>query len=131
MPTSKHCWNKKWRTVGSNQQPFVQCYIYLNCYTSLHNHLVIISSMYHVIFINNTAVDEIERIICSHLLARAHTYFSYKILSLNLFYFNQYEKRSGKKFYQHYIKPSPRFPKIIMHDAVTCKMVANYSAIQY
>ena len=29
------------------------------------------------------------------------------LVSLNIFYFNQYEKGSGKKFYQHYIKPSP------------------------
>ena len=33
--------------------------------------------MYHKIFIKtkNIAVDEIERIICQHLQARAHTYF--------------------------------------------------------
>ena len=37
--------------------------------------------MYHIIFIKteNIAVDEIERIICSHLLARAHTYL-YEII---------------------------------------------------
>ena len=29
------------------------------------------------------------------------------MFSLNIFYFNQYEKGLGKKFYQHYIKPSP------------------------
>ena len=32
--------------------------------------------------------------------------------SLNIFYFNQYEKGLGKKFYQHYIKPSPCFEYI-------------------
>ena len=47
----------------------------------------------------NIAVDEIGRIICSHLLARAHTYFYIKLLW--------------------------------MHDAVLCKIVANYSAAQY
>ena len=33
--------------------------------------------MYHIIFIKteNIAVDEIGRIICPHLLARAHKYF--------------------------------------------------------
>ena len=56
--------------------------------------------MYNIICINteNIAVDEMGRIICSHLLARAQTYFLSKI--------------------------------IIMHDAVTCNIVANYSVVQ-
>ena len=56
--------------------------------------------MYHIIFIKteNIAVDEIGRILCSHLLACAHTYFYIKLLCMN--------------------------------DAVTCKIVAHYSAVQ-
>ena len=40
------------------------------------------SSMYHIIFIKteNIAVDKIGRIICLHLLARAQSYFLYKII---------------------------------------------------
>ena len=40
------------------------------------------SSMHHIIFIKteNIAVDEIGRIICSYLLARAQQYFLYKII---------------------------------------------------
>ena len=36
-----------------------------------------------------------------------HKMLPYTLFSLNIFYFNQYEKRLGKKFYQHYIKPIP------------------------
>ena len=43
---------------------------------------LVAASMYHIIFIikENIAVDEIGRIICSHLLARAQLYFLYKII---------------------------------------------------
>ena len=41
--------------------------------------------MYHIIFIKteNIAVDEIWRIICSHLLAHAQTYFYIKLLCMH------------------------------------------------
>ena len=44
---------------------------------SLHNHTIVASGMYHIVFIKteNIVVDEIGRNICSHLLAHAHTYF--------------------------------------------------------
>ena len=53
--------------------------IYVNKY-ALHNHAA--SCMYHIIFIKteNIAIDGIRKIICSHLLARAHAYFLYKIV---------------------------------------------------
>ena len=40
------------------------------------------SSVYHIIFIKTEkiAVDEIGRIIYSHLLARSQTYFLYKMI---------------------------------------------------
>ena len=59
------------------------------------------SSVYRIIFIKteNITVDEIGRIICSHLPARAQTYFNLKLLC--------------------------------MHDAMTCNIVGNYSAVQY
>ena len=43
------------------------------------------SSMYHIIFIKaeKIAIDEIGRIICSHLLARAQTYFCIKLLCMH------------------------------------------------
>ena len=49
---------------------------------SLHNHAIVASGMYHIIFIKteNIVVDEIGRIICSHLLEHAHTYFLNKII---------------------------------------------------
>ena len=55
----------------------------------------------HIIFITteNIAVDEIGRMKCSYLLARAHIYFYIKLLC--------------------------------MHDAVTCNIIANYSAVHY
>ena len=44
---------------------------------SLHNHAIVASGMYHIVFMKteNTVVDEIGRFIGSHLLAHAHTYF--------------------------------------------------------
>ena len=44
---------------------------------SLHNHTIVASGMYHIVFIKteNTVIDEIGRIICSHLLAHAHNLF--------------------------------------------------------
>ena len=44
---------------------------------SLHNHAILASGMYHLVFIKteNIVVGEIGRIIRSHLLAHAHTYF--------------------------------------------------------
>ena len=41
---------------------------------SIHNHVIVASGMYHIVFIKteNIVVDEIGRIICSHLLAHAH-----------------------------------------------------------
>ena len=44
---------------------------------SLHNHEVVVSGMYHIVFIKteNIVVDEIGRITCSYLLAHTHTYF--------------------------------------------------------
>ena len=49
---------------------------------SLHNHTIVASGMYHIVFIKteNIVVDEIGRIICSHLLAHTHTYFLNKII---------------------------------------------------
>ena len=43
------------------------------------------SSVYYIIFIKteNITVDEIGRIICSHLLARAQTYFYIKLLCMH------------------------------------------------
>ena len=44
---------------------------------SLHNHAIVASGMYHIVFIKteNIVGDEIGSIICSHLLAHSHTYF--------------------------------------------------------
>ena len=41
--------------------------------------------MYHIIFIKteNITVDEIGRIICSHLLASVHTYLYIELLSMH------------------------------------------------
>ena len=43
------------------------------------------SCMYHIIFIKteNIAVDKTGRIICSHLLARAQSYFHIKLLCMH------------------------------------------------
>ena len=45
---------------------------------SLHNHAIVASGMYHIVFIKreNIVAGEIGIIIFSHLLAHAHTYFS-------------------------------------------------------
>ena len=53
-------------------------YIALTLYVeSLHNQAIAASGMCHIVFIRteNIVVDEIGRIICSHLLAHVHTYF--------------------------------------------------------
>ena len=45
--------------------------------TSLHNHAVVESSMYNTLFFiktENIAVDEVGRIICSHLPERTNIY---------------------------------------------------------
>ena len=58
------------------------------------------SSVHHIILIHTEiiAVDEIRRIIFSHLLASAQAYFYIKLLC--------------------------------MHDAMTCTITDNYSAVQ-
>ena len=52
---------------------------------SLHNHAMVASGMYQFCFIRieNIVVDEIGRIICSHLLAHAHTYFIITLLCMH------------------------------------------------
>ena len=49
---------------------------------SLHNHAIVASGMYHIVLIKteNIVVNEIGRIICTHLLAHTHTYFLYNIV---------------------------------------------------
>ena len=47
-------------------------------YTSCIEHV-----SFYFIKTENIAVDEIGRIICSHLLARAYTYFYIKLLCVN------------------------------------------------
>ena len=44
---------------------------------SLHDHAIVASGIYHIVFMKteNIVVNEIGRIICTHLLAHAHTYF--------------------------------------------------------
>ena len=44
---------------------------------SLHDHAIVASGKYYIVFIKteNIVVNEIGRIICTHLLAHAHTYF--------------------------------------------------------
>ena len=51
---------------------------------SLQNHALVVSGMCHIVFIKteNIVVDEIGRIICSHLLAHAHTYFQVTLLCM-------------------------------------------------
>ena len=46
------------------------------------SHAIVASDMDHIVFIKtkNTVVDEIGRIICSHLLAQAHTLFYITLL---------------------------------------------------
>ena len=44
---------------------------------SLHDHAIVASGMYYIVLIKteNIVVNEIGRIICTHLLAHAHTHF--------------------------------------------------------
>ena len=61
-------------------------YIALMLYVaSLYNHAIVASGMYHSVFIKteNIVVDEIGSIICSHLLANAHTYFYITLLCMH------------------------------------------------
>ena len=53
--------------------------------TALPRGRLVASSMYHIILnkTENIAVNEIGRIICSHLLARAQTYFHIKLLFMH------------------------------------------------
>ena len=52
---------------------------------SLHNNAIVASGMYHIVFIKteNIVVNEIGRIICTHLLAHAHTYFYITLLCMH------------------------------------------------
>ena len=52
---------------------------------SLHNHSIIASGMYHIVFIKteNIVVDEIGTMICSHLQAHAHAYFYITLLCMH------------------------------------------------
>ena len=55
-------------------------------YNTVHNHAIVASGMSHSIKkrrIYNVVVDEIERIICSNLLAHAHTYFNITLLCMH------------------------------------------------
>ena len=46
---------------------------------------IVASGMYYIVFIKteNIVVDEMGRIICSHLLVHAHTYFHIKLLCMH------------------------------------------------
>ena len=52
---------------------------------SLHYHAKVASGMYNIVFIKteNLVVDKIGRIICSHLLAHAHSYFQITLLCMH------------------------------------------------
>ena len=52
---------------------------------SLHNHAIVASGINHIVFIKteNIVVDEIGSILCSHLLAHAHTYFKITLLCMH------------------------------------------------
>ena len=52
---------------------------------SLHKYAIVASGMYHIVFIKtkNIVVNEIGRIICTHLLAHAHTYFYITLLCMH------------------------------------------------
>ena len=52
---------------------------------SLHDHAIVASGIYHIVFIKteNIVVNEIGRIICTHLLAHAHTYFYITLLCMH------------------------------------------------
>ena len=128
MPTGEHClkknsgaqWartSKLWissltRSLLSYIGRYVEWNLIFYCtllYIATMLHLTaeprgrpVASRVYHIvnnIKTENIAVSEIGRIICSHLLARAKTYFYIKLLC--------------------------------MHDAMTCYIVGNYSAVQY
>ena len=67
---------------------YIQCYIYVATMLyveSLHNHAIVASVMYHFVLIKteNIVVDEIGRIVCSNLLAHAHTYIYIKLLCMH------------------------------------------------
>ena len=51
---------------------------------SLHDHPIVASCIYYIVFIKteNIVVNEIGRIICTHLLAHAHTYFYITLLCM-------------------------------------------------
>ena len=53
----------------------------LTLHFTAYNHAVVATSMCHLNFIKteNITIDQIGRIICYHLLARAYSYFLYKI----------------------------------------------------
>ena len=52
---------------------------------SLHNHAIVASGMYHIVFnkTENIFVNENGRIICTHLLTHAHTYFYITLLCIH------------------------------------------------
>ena len=52
---------------------------------SLHDHAIVESGMYHIVFIKteNIVVHEIGRIISTHLLAHAHIYFDITLLCMH------------------------------------------------
>ena len=52
---------------------------------SLHDHAIVASGMYYIVFIKteNIVFNEIGRIICTQLLAHAHTYFYITLLCIH------------------------------------------------
>ena len=52
---------------------------------SLHDHVIVASGMYYIVFIKteNIVVNEVGRIICTHLLAQSHTYFYITLLRMH------------------------------------------------
>ena len=52
---------------------------------SLHDHAIVAPGMYYIVFIKteNIVVNVIGRIICTHLLAHAHTYFYITLLCMH------------------------------------------------
>ena len=52
---------------------------------SLHDHAIVASGMYYIVFIKteNKVVNEMGRIICTHLLELAHTYFYITLLCMH------------------------------------------------
>ena len=55
------------------------------CVASLHDHAIDASDMCYIVFITteNIVVNEIGRIICTHLLAHPHTYFYITLLCMH------------------------------------------------